>query len=114
MTTTTNSPMYLVNVDPADAGTGYAIIGLVIAQVNKPSRTRLHGALLSFQFDSEHGVGILVRDAAARQHLANALRLGGPKDVTETRLTYQGVKGTGYFRDGTIEDIPVKIWNFEV
>jgi hypothetical protein len=113
MTTQTNSPMYLVNVDPADAGTGYAIIGLVIAQANKPSRTHLHNSVLSFRFDSERGVGILVRDAGARQHLANALRLGGPKDVDESRLTFEGVRGVGYFRSGTIEGIPVQIWNFE-
>jgi hypothetical protein len=107
-------PLYLVNSDPADPGTGYAIIGLVMAQANKPKRTHLHGCVLSFQYEQERGIGILVRDAGARQHLANALALGTPKDVDSKPLTFDGVRGTGHFRSGVIEGIKVKIWNFEV
>lgn len=115
MTTTINDhmPLYLVNADPADPLTGYMIIGLVMAQANKPSRTHLHGSVLSFQYDQERGIGILVRDAGARQHLANALALGSPKDVNEFRIT-SPIPGTGYARYGEIEGITVKIWNFEV
>lgn len=113
MTTTTNAPLYLVNADPADPCTGYAIIGLVMAASNKPGRTHLHGSVLSFQYDQERGIGILVKDAGARQHLANSLGLGEPKDVDSQALTFNGVRGTGYFRSGVIEGIPVKIWNFE-
>jgi hypothetical protein len=105
-------PLYLVNVDPADPGTGYAIIGLVMAQAHKPGRTHLHGSVLSFQYDQERGIGILVRDAGARQHLANSLGLGTPKDVEEFRIT-SPIPGTGYARNGEIEGIAVKIWNFE-
>lgn len=114
MTTTDDyMPLYLVNADPADPGTGYAIIGLVMAQANKPSRTHLHGSVLSFQYDQERGIGILVRDAGARQHLANALHLGSPKNVEEFRIT-SPVPGKGFARTGVIEGIAVRIWNFEI
>lgn len=108
-TSTQNSPaLYNVNADPADAATGHAVLGLVLAAAAR--RPHLRGSIVSFQFDQERGIGILVQDAGHRQHLANSLGFDG--EIQDFRVS-SPAPGVGYQREGMIEGILVRIWNFE-
>lgn len=110
MTTATEQPtLYNVNADPADAVTGHAVLGLILAAAAR--RPHLRNAIESFQFDTERGIGVLVKDAGQRQHLANAL--GFAPKVTSFRVNSGGFQGTGNRRNSVIEGIKVTIWNYE-
>lgn len=99
-----------VNVDPSDIATGQSVVNFIVAQATAARRARhLERKIQSIQFDREKGVGVLVDDDGARQHLANALKFD-PK-VTKLRPRREG---TPYCRTGTIFGIEVTIWNVEV
>lgn len=98
--------VYQKNANVQDPVLGAAVVAMILAVA--AARADLRHAVVSFQFDAERGVGILVRDAGHRQHLANALRF--ERHITEFWIRTQG---TGYSREGVIEGIAVRIWNLE-
>jgi hypothetical protein len=101
--------LYNVNADPADVSTGLAVTALVLAAATR--RPHLRDAVTSFQYDTKRGLGIRVKDAGHRQHLANALGFD-PELGSRFRVPAEG--GTGVTRSGVIEGITVYIWNLEV
>jgi hypothetical protein len=109
MTQTTGTTLYSVNPDPADIGTGLAVTSLVLAAAAR--RPHLRDAITSFQYDTERGLGIRVKDAGHRQHLANAL---GFDALVGERFRVPAEGGFGQARSGSIEGITVYIWNLEV
>lgn len=112
MTTKTNSPVvrsiYQVNPEPADVVSGAALLTYIVSVAAR--REHLRDSVLSIQFDRVRGIGILVKDAGSREHLANAL--GMPRDAGSYKENRTNV-GTGMARVGTIECVEVWIWNLE-
>jgi hypothetical protein len=106
--TSTNATLYQVNPDPADPATGHAVTGLILATAHR--RAHLRDAIVSFEYSTERGIGIRVDDAGQRQHLANALGF----DTVLAEFRVPQLHGKGISRSGTIEDIPVYIWNLEL
>jgi hypothetical protein len=100
------SHLTLVNADPANVGTGAAVMSLIVAEATR--RPHLAEAIESIQYDVNRGVGVLVNDAGARQHLANALGFEGR--TFDFRL--HGV-GTGISRGGVMAGVQVTVWNIE-
>lgn len=99
-----------VNVDTSDISIGQAVVNFIVAQATSSRRAaHLEKKIQSTQFDRDRGVGILVDDAGAREHLANALKF----DRNVMKLA-RGSWGTGFGRTGTILDVKVTIWNVEV
>lgn len=107
-TTSTASVTTIVNPNPASVALGVATMSLILAMI--VDRPHLRDAILSIQFDVERGVGILVKDAGTRQHLANTVRLGHRMDVEE--FAVKGI-GKGFARTGEINGQDVTIWNIE-
>jgi hypothetical protein len=101
----------LVNADTSDPLAGHAVMGRIIAAAAAPGRTHTRNAIVSIQFQGGRGVGVLMKDAGTRQHLANALGL--PGRVLESRTAIDGVPVVGYFREGEMDGINVQIWNGE-
>lgn len=103
---TTTDTTYQKNADTTNPFQGNAVIAIVLAAAAQ--RDDLRTGIVSFQYDAERGVGILVKDAGVRQHLANALRF-------EKTVEYFPVSklGTGFTRTGEIEGVGVRIWNLE-
>jgi hypothetical protein len=100
------SHLTIVNADPANVATGTAVMSLIVAEATR--RPHLAEAILSIQYDIERGVGVLVIDAGARQHLANVL--GFASHTTDYRLRNVG---TGIARDGEMAGVQVIVWNIE-
>jgi hypothetical protein len=110
MTTTTSTAAVttIVNPNPASVALGVAVQNLILASV--VDRPHLRDGITDINWNVERGVGVLVKDGGIRQHLANAVKVGGPKDVSE--FAVRGI-GTGYAREGELLGVKVTIWNIE-
>lgn len=110
---TTLSTAVLKNVDTRSIGTGLALANVIVqeAERDRASGTHLKGKIQSVQYDRDRGIGILVVDEGARQHLAAALGFNVKGRPVSYRLA--GV-GAGKGRTGTMNGYPVTIWNVEV
>lgn len=112
MTTNTHTAavrsIYEVHPDPTDVVSGLALVTYIASVAAR--RERLKKAIVSAMFDENRGIGILVRDAGMREHLANAL---GFDRTAEARSEFSVPEGTGYARRGTIEGVDVIVWNVE-
>jgi len=106
--TSTLATAILKNIDAENATTGVAVMALIMAEANR--REHLAGAVQSVQWDRTRGIGVLVDDAGHRQHLANALSLGVPKDIFQ--VTMRGL-GHGEGRQGVFAGFHVTVWNME-
>lgn len=108
MTTTTSTAAVttIVNPNPQSVALGVAVLSLIMAQT--VDRPHLQSAIQTVQFDKDNGVSLLMKDGGTRQHLANALRLGGPKDVE--RFPVPGI-GNAFSRSGEIHGVFVRIWS---
>lgn len=105
-TATTDLP---VNVDPSAAAIGGSVLGFVLAQATRPhgiDRQPLITFVESFVWDRTGGLSVVVADAGARQHLANAL---GLPTGAETMILPGG--GYAQARSGVILDVKVTVWN---
>lgn len=111
MTTNTQTnvrSIYEVHPDPTDIASGLALVTYIATVAAR--RKNLCKAIVSGQFHEERGIGILVRDAGQREHLANAL---GFERAPWARETFRVPEGEGHARLGTIEGVEVRIWNLE-
>lgn len=107
-TTSTASVTTIVNPNPASIALGVAVQNLILASI--VDRPHLRDGITDINWNVERGVGVLVKDGGIRQHLANAVKVGGVKDVTE--FAVRGI-GTGYAREGELLGVKVTIWNIE-
>jgi|1186.fasta_scaffold1220005_1 hypothetical protein len=105
---TTVRSIYEVHPDPTDAVAGTALVTYIVAVAAR--RDRLRTSIISTQFHQKRGIGILVKDAGQREHLANAL---GFERASWNRVEFKTPEGTGHARVGTIEGVEVHIWNLE-
>lgn len=104
-TPSTREHLTLVNPDAESLTIGIAVMSMISAQA--ANRHPLAKAITSIQWDEGRGVGVLVRDAGARQHLAACL--GFEKTITQHRTQF----GMGAKRQGHMLGIPVTVWNIE-
>jgi hypothetical protein len=107
-TTSTASVTTIVNPNPASVALGVTVQSLILAMI--VDRPHLRDGITDINYNVERGVGVLVKDAGIRQHLANTVKVGEPKDVTEYKVA--GL-GTGYAREGELLGVKVTIWNLE-
>jgi hypothetical protein len=109
MTTTTSvaAVSTIVNPNPQSVALGVAVQNVILAQI--VDRPHLQNGIQTIQYDQDNGVSLLVKDGGIRQHLANALRLGGPKDVERTVVPGTGI--VGYAREGKILGVVVRVWS---
>lgn len=108
-TQSTASVTTIVNPNPASVALGVAVQSLILASI--VDRPHLRDGITDINWNNERGVGVLVTDAGVRQHLANAVRVGSPKDKP-TKYNVHGI-GTGYAREGELLGVKVTIWNIE-
>ena len=103
----------LKNVDTRSIGTGLAIANVIVqeAERDRSSGTHLRGKIQSVSYDRDRGIGILVDDEGARQHLAAALGFNIKGRPVNYRLA--GI-GNGRGRTGEMHGFQVTIWNVEV
>lgn len=97
----------LVNVHTTSVATGQAVIGLILAQAFE--RDHLRSNIQSFQYDSDFGVGILMKDAGSRQHLASAL--GFDRAISAIK---DGNRTIGAARKGHLLGVQVTVWDREI
>lgn len=105
-TTSTAAVTTIVNPNPQSVALGVAVQNVILAQI--VDRPHLQNGIQTIQYDQDNGVSLLVKDGGIRQHLANTLRLGGPKDVV--KYPVPGV-GVGYAREGEILGVIVRVWS---
>lgn len=101
----TRSHLTVVNPDPSNAVTGAAVVSLIVAEAAR--RPHLVDAIQGLSY-SPGRVGVIMRDAGTRQHLANALGFG--PDVHEGKARREGKP---YMRSGEMVGIEVNVWNVE-
>lgn len=111
--TTTLAEAVLKNVDSRSIGTGLAVAQVIVQEAERDRRsgTHLKGKIQSVQYDRDRGIGILVVDEGARQHLAAALGFNTRGRPVNFRLN--GI-GAGRGRTGEMFGYQVTIWNVEV
>jgi hypothetical protein len=100
------SHLAIVNADPANAVTGTAVMSVIVAEAAR--RPHLKDSIHSIQFEKDRGIGVLVIDAGAREHLANVY--GFAPDLIQYNLRGAGM---GYARQGEMAGVQVTIWNVE-
>jgi hypothetical protein len=101
----TTDTTYQKNAETTSPLQGHAVIALILAVAER--RPHLQASIQSFQYDQERGIGILVKDAGHREHLANALKFDKKVYLRPQML------GSELLREGEIEGVHVVIWNLE-
>lgn len=96
----------LKNVTATNPVSGLAAMGMIGAEITR--RSNLVDKMESIQWDEKRGIGVLMKDAGARQHAANALGL--PTEIE--RFQVERI-GTGFARTGPFLGVQVTIWNLE-